>query len=154
MSKQPIVYMTRRETFSSAHRLHSFELSDAENQRIFAKCNNPHSHGHNYVLYVTLRGAVNAATGMVMNLVDLKRVIQAAVLQHLDHRNIDVEVAWFRDHQRVSTTENVAVFAWESIASELAAQGFDQSLLHEIRVDETENNSFVFRGETDVGIGH
>ena len=82
------VYLTRRETFSACHRLHAKDLSDEENQQIFGKCNNPNGHGHNYILEVTVCGPINRMTGMVMNITDMKHLIDKYVLNLLDHINI------------------------------------------------------------------
>ncbi|CAF1010358.1 unnamed protein product [Adineta steineri] len=111
----PKVYLTRRETFSTAHRLHSSYLSDEDNMRIFDKCNNPNGHGHNYVLEVTVFGHVDARTGMVMNIADLKYLIQEHVLKFVDHKHLDKDVDYFRETKTVSTTENLAVFIWQQI---------------------------------------
>ena len=107
----PQVFVTRRETFSSAHRLRSSSLSQEQNQDIFGKCNNQHGHGHNYVIEVTVAGHPDKTTGMVVNIADLKIWIKEKVLDVLDHRNIHKEVEYFMNGV-VSTTENVAVFCW------------------------------------------
>jgi len=136
----PIVYITRRVTFCSSHRLHSDCLSDEENRRVFGKCNNPNGHGHNYALEVTVRGEVDPRTGMVMNLADLKRMIQDTIMADLDHKNLNLDVPAFRDVN--PTAENIAIYVWRQL-SELLPPG----LLYEIRLHETENNLAVYRGE-------
>ncbi|ELU01313.1 hypothetical protein CAPTEDRAFT_142762, partial [Capitella teleta] len=118
------------------------KLSDAENLKIFGKCNNPNGHGHNYKVEVTLKGPVDADTGMVMNLTDLKKCIQDSFFGILDHRHIDKDVAYFKDV--VSTTENVAVFIWDNMKERLP----EPSLLYEIKLHETDNNIVVYRGES------
>lgn len=135
------VYISRTESFSSAHRLHSPHLSDEDNRKIFGKCNHAHGHGHNYRITVTVFGAVDKATGMVMNLTDLKQHIKTEVIDPMDHRNLDMDVPYFRDGV-VSTAENIAVFAWDALAAVLAP-----GLLYEIRIDETDKNSVFYRGE-------
>lgn len=139
----PIVYLTRRETLSACHRLHSAHLSDAENLKIFDKCNNPNGHGHNYTVEVTVKGPLDDKTGMVMNISDLKNIIQEAVMKPLDHKNIDLDVAYFRDHQVVSTTENVTVYIWKGIVSKLP----ENVILDQVKVWETEKNIVVYKGE-------
>eukprot|EP00794_Sanderia_malayensis_P005578 gene5578-6267_t len=109
----PKVYISRSEQFSASHRLHSNELSDEKNKEVFGKCNNPNGHGHNYGLEVVICGHVDAQTGMVMNICDLKRFIEKAVMEPLDHKNIDLDVPYFKDV--VSTTENLAVFIWKQL---------------------------------------
>lgn len=91
----PIVSLCRRETFSASHRLHNPELSDEENLQIYSKCNNPNGHGHNYVVYLVLKGPVEETTGMVYNLADLKKEL-GNVLDTLDHKNLDLDVEYFR----------------------------------------------------------
>lgn len=139
---QPLVYLTRRETFSACHRLHSKDLSDAQNKEVFGKCNNPNGHGHNYSLEVTVRGRPDPATGMVINITDLKAVIEAEVMRTLDHKNIDLDVEWFQAG-RVSTAENIAVFIWKRVEGRLPAG----AVLHKVKLWETEKNIVVYKGE-------
>ena len=81
----PTAYFGRRYTLSASHRLHSAALSEEENRAVYGKCNNPHGHGHNYVLEVLARGSVNPETGMVLNMVDLDRVVRERVIERFDH---------------------------------------------------------------------
>ncbi|KTG39127.1 hypothetical protein cypCar_00014086 [Cyprinus carpio] len=135
-----IGFITRVQSFSACHRLHSKSLSDEENKRIFGKCNNPNGHGHNYTVEVTVRGKIDRNTGMVMNLTDLKECIEEAIMKPLDHKNLDLDVPYFADV--VSTTENLAVFIWESMVKLLPPDS-----LHEIKIYETDKNIVVYRGE-------
>ena len=135
----PIGYTIRTESFNAAHRLHSPLLSDEENKELYGKCNNPNYHGHNYKWTVTLRGPVDPLTGMVYNIADLKLAMQQVMLD-VDHKNLDLDVQYFQN--RVSTTENLSVYLWERV-SELLPKG----IVNEVRVEETEKNCFVFRGE-------
>jgi 6-pyruvoyltetrahydropterin/6-carboxytetrahydropterin synthase len=136
----PIVILSRRATFSAAHRLHSRWLSDEENRKLYGKCNNPNGHGHNYTIEVVLRGPVDAKTGMVMNLTELKAIIEEAILAPLDHKNLDLDVEYFND--KVSTTENLAIYCWRQLLPLLPT-----GLLYEVRLHETENNIVIYRGE-------
>ncbi|UJR08993.1 hypothetical protein I4U23_013243 [Adineta vaga] len=115
----PKIYLKRRETFSAAHRLHSINLSENENIQLYSKCNNPNGHGHNYILEVTVAGYINPITGMVMNITDLKNLIQTQVLDLVDHKHLDLDVEHFRTKNLVSTTENLAVFVWEQLVSKI-----------------------------------
>jgi 6-pyruvoyltetrahydropterin/6-carboxytetrahydropterin synthase len=142
----PKVYLTRRETFSACHRLHSIHLSDNDNIQIFSKCNNPNGHGHNYVLEVTVVGHIDSKTGMVMNITDLKNLIQTQVLDLVDHKHLDLDVDYFCKKNLVSTTENLAVFIWEELFSSLKQQ-YKNVQLYEIKLYETEKNIVVYRGE-------
>ncbi|XP_059388941.1 6-pyruvoyl tetrahydrobiopterin synthase [Carassius carassius] len=135
-----IGFITRVQSFSACHRLHSKSLSDEENKRIFGKCNNPNGHGHNYTVEVTVRGKIDRNTGMVMNLTDLKENIEEAIMKPLDHKNLDLDVPYFADV--VSTTENLAVFIWESMVKLLPPDS-----LYEIKIYETDKNIVFYRGE-------
>lgn len=165
-STAPIVTIIRRECFSACHRLHRYEdkavkcqehcidisyflcfltstsvhLSDEENRVVFGKCNNPNGHGHNYVVEVSIRGPVDFKTGMVMNLVDLKEVINQCIMKPMDHKNLDLDVEYFKTTP--STAENIAVFIWDNLTSTLDKP----ELLHEVKLYETEKNIVVFQG--------
>lgn len=138
---RPVAYLTRIEKFSACHRLHSPHLSDADNLSTYGKCNNFNGHGHNYTVEVTLRGPVAEDTGMVMNINDLKKHMQNAIMIPLDHKNLDKDISYFKDV--VSTTENVAVFIWNNLKKELC----EPSLLYKVKVFETDKNIITYRGE-------
>lgn len=133
-----VVDLCRRFTFSAAHRLHNKEWSREKNEAVFGKCNNANGHGHNYVVEVTVRGAVDAESGMVVNLVAVKEAI-SVVEKQLDHKHIDRDVPHFATV--ISTTENVAIFIFDQL--KLGSIG---PLLHKVVVWETENNKFVYKG--------
>ncbi|XP_044312338.1 6-pyruvoyl tetrahydrobiopterin synthase-like isoform X2 [Varanus komodoensis] len=132
--------VTRSLSFSASHRLHSKLLSDEENQKLFGKCNNPNGHGHNYKVEVTVRGEIDPTTGMVINLADLKDHLEEAIMQPLDHKNLDKDVPYFADV--VSTTENVAVFIWGNLLKHLP-----EGSLYKVKIYETDKNSVVYKGE-------
>lgn len=136
----PIVYLSRRAAFSSAHRLHSPQLSDDENKQVFGKCNNPKGHGHNYEIEVILRMGIDPRTGMAMNLVELKRILETEFVERVDHKHLDEDVDWFKTLP--STAENIAVVAWRVLEPH-----FSKGALHEVRIRETENNVVIYRGE-------
>eukprot|EP01111_Echinosteliopsis_oligospora_P019060 TRINITY_DN9025_c0_g1_i2.p1 TRINITY_DN9025_c0_g1~~TRINITY_DN9025_c0_g1_i2.p1 ORF type:complete len:140 (+),score=28.91 TRINITY_DN9025_c0_g1_i2:181-600(+) len=138
----PKVIIKRKEHFSACHRLHSHHLSDEENKIVFGKCNNLNGHGHNYNIEVSVFGEVDLKTGMVMNLVDLKDAIKDAVLVPLDHKNLDLDVPYFKNI--VSTTENVAIFIWNALKQH---PKIPSSLLYEVIIHETDNNTVIYRGE-------
>ncbi|XP_056153369.1 6-pyruvoyl tetrahydrobiopterin synthase isoform X2 [Lampris incognitus] len=133
-------YITRVQSFSACHRLHSVKLSDEDNKRTFGKCNNPNGHGHNYKVEVTVRGSIDRTTGMVMNLTDLKKCIHEVIMIPLDHKHLDKDVPYFADV--VSTTENLAVYIWDNMVKVLPP-----NLLYEVKIYETDNNIVVYRGE-------
>ena len=134
------VHLTRRYHFSASHRLHSPELSEAENQRIYGKCNNPYGHGHNYAVEVTVTGPVNPATGMVANLAELDGYVEREVVEAFDHKYLNEEVEEFRGN--VATTENLCREIYRRL------KGFPAARLERIRIEETAGNSFEYRGET------
>ncbi len=136
----PIVYLSRRLVFSASHRLHSPGLSDAENKKIFGKCNHPNGHGHNYELEVVVRGEVNPSTGMVMNLSDLKAAIADTIEAEMDHKHLNLDCPSLKGIN--PTTENLVVVFWKLLAARLP-----KGLLHELRLHETENNVAIYRGE-------
>ncbi|KAI9359453.1 hypothetical protein BD770DRAFT_319710 [Pilaira anomala] len=147
----PITYITRTETFSAAHRLHSTQLSAEENKVLYGKCNHPHFHGHNYKVEITLKGEVNPITGMVMNLVDLKQCIQLAVMDPLDHRNLDLDVPYFS--KKPSTTENLAIYIWWNFQHHFLqneAWRSSSARLYKVKVHETERNIVEYMGEGDL----
>jgi 6-pyruvoyltetrahydropterin/6-carboxytetrahydropterin synthase len=111
--------LTRVESFCAAHRLHSNLLSDEANHAVYGKCNNPNGHGHNYRVKVSVRGSVDPKTGMIMNISDLKQIIDEKVLCVLDHQNLDRDVGYFRDSGIPSTAENIANFIFDQMASSL-----------------------------------
>lgn len=134
------VTLSRRYSFAASHRLHSAELSEAENQRLYGKCNNPYGHGHNYVIEVTLAGKVDPATGMIANLADLDAYVQKHVLADFDHRYINKEVPAFAT--LVPTTENLCIEIYNRLIE------FPGARLERVRIEETSRNSFEYTGNT------
>ncbi|RUS17653.1 hypothetical protein BC937DRAFT_89677 [Endogone sp. FLAS-F59071] len=142
----PIAYVTRIESFSAAHRLNSPFLSEDDNKALYGKCNGRNFHGHNYKVEVTIRGQVNPQTGMVINITDLKKCMSVAIMDVLDHKNLDLDVPYFAKNP--STTENLAIFIWKNFTHYFAAlSAAHHAVLHEVRMHETEHNVIVFRGE-------
>lgn len=136
-----MVYLTRRERFSAAHRLFNPELSDEENLQIYGPCANPNWHGHNYILWVTVRGQVNPQTGYVVDLKKISQIIREQVIEKLDHKNINTEVEFMKG-QFVST-ENLAIGIWKELEPFIMELGVE---LHAIKLQETENNSVKYFG--------
>jgi 6-pyruvoyltetrahydropterin/6-carboxytetrahydropterin synthase len=136
-----MVYLTRRAEFSAAHYYHNPQLSAEENQRIFGKCNNPNGHGHNYTLEVTVKGQVDARSGFVVDLKQLKGVLHREVLDAMDHRFLNKEVPEFVT--RIPTTENIAITIWQRLAPKLK-----QAQLHRVRIYETPDLFVDFYGES------
>lgn len=132
-------HLTRRYLFSASHRLHSAEMSAEENLATYGKCNNPHGHGHNYALEVTVSGQVDPETGMVCNLVDLDGFVRQEILDRYDLENLNL-LQEFRD--TVPTTENLCVEIFE-----ILKRGFRLAHLERVRLEETMMNSFEYAGE-------
>ncbi|EFH90633.1 6-carboxytetrahydropterin synthase [Ktedonobacter racemifer] len=133
-----MVYLTRRVTFSAAHRLWSEYLSEDENYNVYDKCANPHGHGHNYILEVTVRGEPEPTTGMVLNLTDMKRIINELVVDGVDHKHLNYDVAWLEGV--IPTAEMLVIKFWERLAPAFEGR------LYEITLHETENNYASYRG--------
>jgi len=133
--------LTRRYRFSASHRLHSAQLGEEENQRIYGKCNNPYGHGHDYVLDVSVSGPLDHATGRIVDLDTLDRVVRERILDDFEHRNMNVDVPAFADI--VPTTENVAVEIGrrlrEAWVGPFAGTG---TQLRKIKIYETRRNIF------------
>ena len=136
-----MVYLTRRERFSSAHRLFNPELTDRENEEIYGLCSNPNWHGHNYILWVTIAGEVNPETGYVCDLKDLSRIIREQVIEKLDHKNINLEVDFMKG--KFVSTENMAIGIWNELLLRVEALGVS---LHSVKIQETENNTVEYFG--------
>lgn len=137
----PILYVTRKERFNAAHRLHNPEKSDDWNRATFGKCNSPNWHGHNYVLEVTVAGEPDPETGYVIDLSDLKRIIHERVIDICDHANLNLDVPFLQGV--IPSTENFAVGIWAQLVDALP----EGKRLHSIRLFETEKNYVEYRGE-------
>jgi 6-pyruvoyltetrahydropterin/6-carboxytetrahydropterin synthase len=131
-------YLTRRYRFSASHRLHSEAMSAAENALIYGKCNNPHGHGHNYLLEVTVSGSVDEPTGMVCNLADLDGFVEQEILQRFDHQNLNTLPEF---QEAVPTTENLCMATYQ-----ILERGFCHAHLEKVRFEETMMNSFEYAG--------
>src|SRR6202022_186965 len=133
------IHLTRRYRFAASHRLHSAQLGEEENRRVYGKCNNPYGHGHNYVVEVAVSGDVDPATGMIANLSELDSFVEREVLEVFDHKSLNEDVEAFRN--TVPTTENLCIQIFERL------KDFPKAKLERVRVQETTNNSFEYAGE-------
>jgi 6-pyruvoyltetrahydropterin/6-carboxytetrahydropterin synthase len=136
-----MIYLTRRERFSAAHRMFRQDWSDEKNREVFGKCSNPNWHGHNYILWITVKGEPTEDHGFVMNINLLKKIVQEKIIDKLDHKNINLDVDFMKG--RIATTENLAVAIWEELKNAIENEG---SYLHCIKIEETENNSIEYYG--------
>jgi len=132
-------YFTRAYHFSASHRLHTEDLSAEANRATFGKCNNPHGHGHNYRVEVTIAGPVDPATGMVINMATLDAVVHEKIFTRFDHMNLNLDPLFAK---QVSTTENLCIAIFDILKDQ-----FGTAQLSKIRVEETENNFFEYSGD-------
>jgi 6-pyruvoyltetrahydropterin/6-carboxytetrahydropterin synthase len=136
-----MIYLTRRERFCAAHRMFRQDWPDEVNYAVFGKCANPNWHGHNYVLWVTVKGELSAERGFVMNMNILKEIILNKIITKIDHKNINLEVDFM--HGKIATTENLAVAIWDELKPYVEKEG---AMLHSVRIEETENNVIEYYG--------
>jgi len=134
-----MAYFGRRYMLSASHRLHADSLSDAENRATYGKCNNPHGHGHNYVIEVLVGGEVDSETGMVVNMATLDETVRTTVIERFDHTNLNLDPLFVN---QVPTTENLTRAVFDVLKNALPAGKLDY-----VRVEETENNFFQYQGQ-------
>jgi 6-pyruvoyltetrahydropterin/6-carboxytetrahydropterin synthase len=136
-----MIYLTRRERFSAAHRLYRQDWSDKKNSEVFGKCSNPNWHGHNYILWVTIKGEASPDQGFVINIHTLKQIIQEIIIDKVDHKNLDLDVDFMNGV--FTTTENLAIAIWDVLNPYIEKEGVQ---LHCIKFEETENNYIEYYG--------
>ena len=137
-----MIYITRKEHFNAAHKLHRNDWSEEKNLEVFGKCANANWHGHNYNLYVTVKGVPNHETGFVVDLKLLSTLIKVQITDELDHKNINMDVPWM--HGKMASTEILAIEIWKRLLPEIENLG---CALHCIKLFETENNYVEYFGE-------
>jgi len=130
-------HLSRRYHFSASHRLHSEEFDEVKNYEVFGKCNNPHGHGHNYTVQVTVSGQVDPVTGMVCNLADLDGFARKNIVERFDYTNLNTLECFA---EKVSTTENLSIEIYRIFKDFTAAH------VERVHVEETSNNSFDYAG--------
>ena len=135
-----MVYLTRKCEFSASHVYHNPDFTPEENSRVFGKCNNPNGHGHNYDLEVTVKGDVDTQSGFVIDLKELKEILNREILDALDHRHLNKEVAEFA--KEIPTTENIAIWIWRRLESKLRT-----ARLHRVRLFEHQDLFVDYYGE-------
>lgn len=135
------VYITRREHFNAAHKLWREEWSDEKNAEVFGKCSNKNWHGHNYTIFVTVKGVPSTETGFVIDLKDLSVIIKDKVIEPLDHKNLNLDVPFLQG--LLASTENVIIKIWEQIEDPIKNAGGE---LVKIKLEETANNFVEYFG--------
>lgn len=136
-----MIYIERKERFSAAHQLYNPRWSEQKNRAVYGKCANKNFHGHNFTLIVTVKGTINPDTGFVMNLSDLKAIIQKEVIEVLDHANLNHDVPFLQG--KFTSTEVLAEEIWKILAPLIKN---DNCALHRIRLEETINNAVEYFG--------
>lgn len=137
-----MIYITRRERFNSAHKLFREDWSEEKNMEVFGKCSNPNWHGHNYELFVTVKGKINPTTGFLIDLRELKDIVKTYVTDKLDHKNVNLDVDFMKG--KIASTEILAVEIYNQLKPHIEALG---AQVHKIKLVETENNYVEYRGE-------
>ncbi|MCP4725985.1 MAG: 6-carboxytetrahydropterin synthase [bacterium] len=135
-----MILLTRKARFCASHRLHNPDLTDQENEEIYGLCNNLHGHGHNYDLEVTIIGEPDPRTGMIMDLKKLRDIIAEEVIDHFDHKHLNIDVPFMKD--LIPTAENIAVVIWGLLENKIPA-----GELHEVKLYESDNNYVIYRGK-------
>lgn len=136
-------HLSRRYRFSASHRLHSERMSEEENRATYGKCNNPHGHGHNYTLEITVSGKVDE-NGMVCNLADLDESVQREVVTRFDLENLNMRKEF---EATVPTTENLCIVIFDLLNRDILKRKFTQAHLERVRLEETMMNSFEYDGK-------
>lgn len=140
-----MIYLTRSMEFAASHRLHTDQLDSAENQRIYGKCNNPHGHGHNYVVEITVRGEPDPKLGIIADLGKLDAVLKKEIDARFDHKHLNLDTDYFKT--RVATAENIAIVIWDLIQPSIAACRTGGKVeLHRVRLIETARSWFDYYG--------
>ncbi len=136
-----MIYITRKEHFNAAHKLYRSDWSDEKNLEVFGKCSNPNWHGHNYDLYVTVKGEPDSNTGFVYDLKQLSEIIKKNVTDKLDHKNINLDVDFMKD--KMASTEVLTMAIWDQLESQIKS---DYGSLYSVRLHETERNYVEYFG--------
>jgi 6-pyruvoyltetrahydropterin/6-carboxytetrahydropterin synthase len=137
-----MIYITRKEHFNAAHKLYREDWSAEKNEEVFGKCANLNWHGHNYDLFVTVKGEINPDTGCVMDLKELKKLIISEVIDKLDHKNLNMDVDFMKG--KMASTEILAIEIWKRLAQHILNRG---AALHGIKLYETANNFVEYFGD-------
>jgi len=137
-----MVYITRRETFNAAHRLFREDWSDQQNEEVFGKCANKYFHGHNFQLFVTVKGSPDPLTGFIIDLKLLSKIVKKHIVEVVDHSNLNVDVPFLKG--KMPSIENMVMEFWKIIEAQLTQYNCS---LHALKLIETENNYVEYFGE-------
>ena len=136
-----MIYITRKEHFNAAHKLYREDWSPEKNEAVFGRCANVNWHGHNYDLFVTIKGEINPETGFVLDLKELKDIIITEVVDKLDHKNLNMDVDFMKG--KMASTEVLAIEIWKQLEQPIIKRG---AALHCIKLYETANNFVEYFG--------
>ncbi|MCF8379949.1 MAG: 6-carboxytetrahydropterin synthase [Bacteroidales bacterium] len=136
-----MIYITRRERFSAAHRLYNEDWEDQKNEAVYGLCSNPLWHGHNYDMWVTVKGEVDPVLGYLCDLKELSEIIKKNIISKVDHKNLNLEVEFLKG--KMVSTENLAIGIWNELLPHIEALGVE---LHSVKIQETENNFVEYFG--------
>ena len=139
---EKMIHITRRERFCAAHMLRKESWDDQKNLEVFGKCSNPNWHGHNFELYVTVKGEVEPTTGFVINLKELSKLVDEKVISKLDHKNLNLDVDFMAG--KMASTEVLTLAIWDELVGGVQQMGGE---LHCIKLQETENNFVEYYGK-------
>lgn len=145
LKKPRKVYVTRTVEFNAAHRLYNPGFSGDENRKIYGKCSNTHGHGHNYELEITISGIVDRNTGFLLDMKELKNILEQEIMKRFDHKHLNFDVEELRD--AVPSTEVLAVTVWDILTDALQHYINKAITLHEVKIHETRKNSVRYLGE-------
>lgn len=137
-----MIYITRKASFNAAHKLSRPDWTEDKNIEVYGGCANPNWHGHNYQLYVTVKGEVNPETGFLVDLKWLKGITNTYVVDKIDHKNLNLDVDFMKG--KLASTENLAIAIWDQLVNLIAESG---AQLHSIKIYETENNFVEYFGQ-------
>jgi len=139
-----MIFLSRKEKFSAAHKLYNPAWSDKKNSKIYGICSNNNWHGHNYELIVTIKGDINLEDGMVINLKILSKIIKLEIIDKVDHKNLNLDVPFLKNV--ITTTENVVIKFWEVLDDKIDSLGIPSCKLHSIKLYETPKNFIEYYG--------
>lgn len=142
-----MLLLTRRERFNAAHKLYQEEWTEEQNVEVFGKCANKNWHGHNYELFVTVKGEIDPLTGFIIDLKRLSDVLQEKIVEVLDHKNLNLDVPFLKG--KMASTEVLAVSIWNEIEADVIHLGAE---LHSVKLTETENNFVEYFGPSSSNI--
>ena len=140
-----MIYLTRKEHFNAAHKLYNTNWTEEKNKEVFGPCANENWHGHNYDLYVTVKGKVNPDTGFVVNLKELSKIIRREIIDKVDHKNLNMDVDFMRG--KLASTELLVVEFWKILEPLVAELNPGNAFLYSLKLYETERNFVEYFGE-------